>query len=530
MKGNKICLLLVEDQEEDAAFFESYSASIESPKVEISHAYDLEEAIKQLKERSFDLIISDLDLPDAQGMEAIEALSEYAQEAPMLILTGAEEDTLIDKAAHLGVYDYLYKSELNSRYLKRSIRYALSRSKIEKRNQQLQDQLYHSQKIEAVGQLTGGIAHDFNNKLAVIQGYLQLFPRTIPESCDKAHKYLESIQGAVAHASHLTKQLLAFSRKQEVQKVVIDVNEVVGNSIKLLERVVGKVELNFEPHLEAHKIEVDPGHLDQIVMNLVINARDAINGPGKITVTTKNISIDEKSEMFLNQNLEPGEYVCLSVTDNGPGVPETIRNKIFEPFFTTKETGKGTGLGLSVVEGIVAQNLGVIKLATEVDTGTRFDIYFSKTDKTAPLATEVMPIHGNLIAQTILYAEDEPELRSLMVKILDEHGFYVIEAKNGMEAINHFNNAANKIDLVITDVVMPQMTGVELFEKLRERRSDLPFIFTSGYSKQEVTKEGCLPENTRFIDKPFSFNEVIADVSALLKQANNKKLLSGQVS
>lgn len=519
VKQKKISVLLIEDDEMDASLFESLASQISQPSIELSVADELSEGLQRLKNQKFDIIVSDLGLPDARGVEVIQRLSEAESCTPILVLTGAEDDCLLDEAAHLGVYDYLYKADLNQRYLKRSIRYALSRFHAEEEKESLRNQLNQAQKMEAVGQLTGGIAHDFNNKLAIIQGNIEIIPKAVSKGMSIAAN-IEAVKRSVEQSAKLTGQLLAFSRKQEIQKTVIDLNDVAESSIKLLDRVVSnETILSFKPSKDLYSVEVDANQIDQVLMNLVLNARDAMGGKGNIVVSTQNVSISEKDISQSSGFREVGEYVCLSVSDNGPGISEENQKKIFEPFFTTKCVGEGTGLGLAVVHGIIAQHEAVIRVKSKLGSGTCFEAFFKKTQKKNLLDATASPaVKGQLSQQTILYVEDEAELRQLISEILREHDFEVIEAENGQDAIDIFKQRKDEIKLVATDMVMPKMTGMQLFSQLRSMNEELPFVFISGYSKQEISNEGLMPEKTRFITKPCSYDQLIRDITELLEE------------
>ncbi|MCI0747699.1 MAG: response regulator [Verrucomicrobia subdivision 3 bacterium] len=367
----------------------------------------------------------------------------------------------------------------------------------------LEQQLRHSQKLESIGQLAAGVAHDFNNILTIIQGHSDRLVAQCDgddELCDP----LQQISAAATRASSLTRQLLMFSRKQVIRSRVIDLNVVLGNLAKMLHRLLGDdiaLETKYAPELPA--IEADTGMIEQIIVNLVVNSRDAMPRGGQLLITTMAVQIDEA---YAQQNTEAwaGRFVALSVTDTGCGMSKETLDRIFEPFFTTKEVGKGTGLGLATVYGIVKQHQGWIEVASELNIGTTFKIYFPVSDKPAEVLNDNPPparVRGG--HETILLVEDEPVLRELARLILGDYKYRVLEASTGSEALKIFEQNNGQIDLLLTDMVMPEgMTGRELAEELKRRKPDLRVIYTSGYSAEVMGKEPEL-KNVRFLQKPY---------------------------
>ncbi|MCU1268079.1 MAG: Blue-light-activated protein [Acidobacteria bacterium] len=385
---------------------------------------------------------------------------------------------------------------------------------------QLEEQLRQSQKLEAIGQLAGGVAHDFNNLLTVISGYSDLLLRRLPaESPFRSN--VSEIKKAGDRASGLTRQLLAFSRKQILQPKVLDLNTVVSDLDKMLRRLIGEdVDLMTLTDPQLGQVKADPGQIEQVVVNLVVNARDAMtNGGGKVTIETSNATLTED---YAQQHAQcvPGAYVMLAVSDNGSGIDALVRDRIFEPFFSTKGAGKGTGLGLSTVYGIVKQSGGHIWVYSEIDKGTTFKIYLPRVDGGANGATDyeqkgVAP-GGN---ETILLVEDEAQVRQIAQQILESLGYRVIAAENGEQALTIASEYPHNINLMVTDVVMPQMGGRELVDRLSPLRADLRVIFMSGYTDDAIVRHGLMDDRLEFIQKPFTADALARKVRATLDAA-----------
>jgi PAS domain S-box-containing protein len=369
---------------------------------------------------------------------------------------------------------------------------------------QLEEQLRQSQKMEAIGLLAGGVAHDFNNLLTAINGYSGLALQRIDDN-HPLRGYLEEIKKAGDRAANLTRQLLAFGRKQILQPLPINLNDVVTDMNKMLQRLIGEdIELNAKLDPAAKKIKADPGQIEQVLVNLVVNARDAMPQGGKLTIETLGVDLDED---YANSHVGavPGRYVMLAVSDTGTGMDEGTRARIFDPFFTTKEKGKGTGLGLSTVYGILKQSGGNIWVYSELGHGTTFKVYLpeltaSRQETEAVTGESPMPSGS----ETILLVEDEDVVRRLARKILENAGYNVLEASRGEEAVRLRLERAEPIDLLLTDVVMPETSGKEVADRLREMQPGLRVLFMSGYTDEAIVHHGVLDLNVEFIQKPFT--------------------------
>jgi signal transduction histidine kinase len=366
-------------------------------------------------------------------------------------------------------------------------------------------QLRQAQKMEAVGRLAGGVAHDFNNLLTVIRGYSELLLGRLGPT-DAMRKDMEEVKKAADRASGLTRQLLAFSRRQFIAAKVVDLNALIANMDGMLRRLIGEdiVELCAELDSSTGAIKADPGQVELVIMNLVVNARDAMPKGGRLTIETRNVTIGKGARLDA-VGVEPGSYVLLTVCDTGHGMDAETRSHLFEPFFTTKEKGKGTGLGLSTVYGIVKQSGGSITVDSAPGRGTTFRIYFPRVEQEIPGSAggveTIDPAHGR---ETILLVEDEPSVRGLVHETLRLHGYTVLEARHGIEALLTSARYVGPIHLLLTDVVMPQMSGPEVAEKLLIVRPGTKVLYMSGYPDHPVFDQGGVSRETGFLPKPFS--------------------------
>ncbi|MDZ7663995.1 MAG: transporter substrate-binding domain-containing protein [Desulfotignum sp.] len=391
------------------------------------------------------------------------------------------------------------------------------RKKIEAEHEKLQSQLLQAQKMESVGRLAGGVAHDYNNMLSVIIGYAQLaIDKTDPEDALRAD--LQEILTAAERSTDITRQLLAFARKQTIDPKVIDLNETVESMLKMLRRLIGEdINLSWKPKPGVWPVKMDPSQLGQILVNQCVNARDAISDVGKITIETDTVRFDEEY-CADHAGFIPGEYVLLAVSDDGRGMDRETLDKIFEPFYTTKDIGKGTGLGLSVIYGIVKQNKGFINVYSEPEKGTTFRLYFSRhTDAVSPIAADIPEETPVGSGETVLIVEDEASILKLAKRILARLGYNVFTAASPGEAITLTKEHDGNIHLLITDVVMPEMNGRDLAKKLQTDYPKLKVLFMSGYTANVIAHHGVLDADVHFIQKPFSNKDLGMKVRKALK-------------
>jgi PAS domain S-box-containing protein len=390
-----------------------------------------------------------------------------------------------------------------------------ARKSAEEERDRMREQLLHSQKMEGMGVLAGGVAHDFNNLLTVILGHsVRLLNRSAPDSNERA--VLQQVVEAGGRAADLTKSLLAFSRKQVMDQKVADLNAIVGNLEKLLARLVGEdVSLHFSPYPGELPVHVDSGQIDQVLVNLAANARDAMPGGGTLNVSTEAVLMDAA---FVGSHGfgAPGKYALLSVSDSGTGMDEETRQRAFEPFFTTKEQGRGTGLGLSIVYGIVKQHAGYLDIRSAPGNGTSMDVYLPLTGlRSEPSApADERPVPGG--AETVLVAEDDPGVRMFVTEVLRDFGYDVLPAADGLEAVETFRSRPGGIDLVVMDLIMPRLNGRAACAEIRASAPDARVLFTTGYAAEIIRSRGELEEGMELLMKPIAATDLLRKVREML--------------
>jgi hypothetical protein len=395
------------------------------------------------------------------------------------------------------------------------------RLKTQAERDRMERQLQQSQRLESLGQLAGGVAHDFNNLLGVITNYAAFVAEELkkpPEesSGETALADIEQIQLAAERATRLTHQLLAFARREVVQPRVLNLNEIVVSVLKLLRRTLGEhVELvtNLEPCLEL--VLADPGHIEQILVNLAVNARDAMTGGGRLTLETGNVDVDE-AYAAVHADLAVGRYTALKVSDNGSGMPPEVADRAFEPFFTTKPKGEGSGLGLATIYGIVAQAGGNVRIYSEPGLGTTITVLLPVTDQLPPVEQHPRDQFEGGGNELVLLVEDEPAMREVTRRILARNGYQVITAASGREAVDAATNCQDDIAVLVTDVIMPGMQGKEVAERVRGLQPDIAVMFMSGYTQGLLGAQGILEPGINLIEKPFTGTALLKKLREIL--------------
>lgn len=422
-------------------------------------------------------------------------------------------------------HQYLNKANQEMREINQALLIAgVREQELAERAITAEQQLLQLQKMESIGRLAGGIAHDFNNLLTAILGFTELAEDTLQPD-NSVQNYLHNIHKAAERAASLTSQLLAFARKQIILPRVVNLNALILDVDQMLYRLLGDhIEFAILPQPNTGQVEIDPGQFEQVLMNLVTNARDAMPDGGKLTLATANVTLDEE---YAHQHNEatPGDYVLLTVSDTGTGLAEEIKAHIFEPFFTTKGQGKGTGLGLATCYGIIKQNGGHIQVTSEPDQGTTFQIYLPRVEEATDAIEhrETPPLPSG--TETLFLAEDEPMVRQIGARALRLQGYTVFEAEHGIEALRLINAYPEQIHLLITDVMMPQMGGKELAERLRVTHPHIKVLYTSGYMDEAMNQQGVLDPGLAFLQKPFTPAALAHKVREVLEESDHENQL-----
>lgn len=390
---------------------------------------------------------------------------------------------------------------------------------VEKEREKLQVQLNQAQKMESIGLLAGGVAHDYNNMLSVIIGYSTIL-LTKKELSEKIHYDINQILNAAQRSADVTRQLLAFARKQTINPVVLNLNTTLTNMLKMIKRLIGEdIALRWIPYETLWPVLMDPSQVDQVLINLCVNARDAIKGAGHLTIETKNETVD-KTYCSDHYYFTPGDYATITISDDGCGMSAETKEHLFEPFFTTKETGKGTGLGLATIYGIIKQNNGFINVYSELDQGTTIRLYLPKYEGVKTISgirREVKNPIGN--QETVLVVEDEEVILNMVIEMLKSLNFNVLSAHRPVDALSVASSFKERIDLLLTDVVMPKMTGLELETELKLHHPAIKTLFMSGYTSDVVVHRGILDYGVKFIQKPFTRNELAIKIFDVLSES-----------
>jgi len=479
-----------------------------------------------LHNQAWDVVIADYEMPGFGGFEALALVKQSGLDVPFILVSAVVSEETAVAAMKAGAHDYIMKRKLArlAPAIERELREAQTRAarrEAETALRRSEDQLRQAQKLEAVARLAAGVAHDFNNILTAISGHSAMLLGQLAAG-DSRRKNAEQIEKCSYMAAALTRQLLTFSRKQPIEPRVFKLNGVIQNIERMLRRLIGEdIEFCATLDPDAGCFKADPGQLEQVIMNLAVNARDAMPNGGKIMVTTTSMKLDE-SHPKPAPGLKPGPYVMLAVADTGTGMSEEVKAHLFEPFFTTKPMGKGTGLGLATCFGIIQQSSGHIEVESELGKGTTFKVYFPQVqnagEPTEAVKSET-PVAGG--SETVLVVEDEALVRELAVAALREKGYTVMEAGNGDEGLRLVRRHVGGIDLVLLDIVLPVMGGKEMAEVMSRSHPETKILFTSGYSEEVFGRNSLLQPGVAFLQKPYLTVTLTRRVRELLDQPFN---------
>lgn len=497
--------LLIEDNEDDVCLIREMLAETKDVRIDVDWADDLSVGLARLTEGKTDLVLLDLSLPDSHGLETFTKVQAQARDLPIIVLTGLDDEDVAERAVRKGAQDYLVKGRLDSYILSRAARYAVERKQAERALHESEAQLRQAQKMESIGRLSGGIAHDFNNLLTVINSYSDMLLGEPGLGHGFIRNGLEEIKDAGHRAASLTRQLLAFSRCQILEPKVLDLNEVVAKMARLLRRLIGEdIALVLCPDPLLGSIQADPGQVEQIIMNLAVNARDAMPGGGRLTIATQNVELDG-SLLHEHLSMPAGAYVLLSVSDTGCGMNEETLQEIFKPFFTTKEAGKGTGLGLATLDGIVKHIGGGVSVSSELQKGTTFRVYLPRVEhQSRQVSVSSIPNEALRGSETILLVEDDEMVRALAQAILERYGYAVVASRSVHDALAFVQEDSRRFHMLLTDTIMPGMNGQELADRVLSVRPDMKVLYMSGYTDKVFARTGTWEPGTAFLQKPFT--------------------------
>ena len=493
-------VLLIEDSEDDALLL---VRALRRGGYDVTHQrVDSSEAMHAaLDSAAWDLVMSDHSMPGFSGTEALRLLRDRNVEIPFIFVSGTIGEEMAVSALKSGAQDYLLKGNL--RRLLSAVDRTLQEAEGRRERRRLETQVNQLQRFEAIGRLAGGIAHDFNNVLGSILGWAELGLADLPEE-HRARQRFAKISAQAERAAVLTRQLLAFARRQVLEPQNLDINSLVSESVSLMGKVIGE-HVEIELHL-AERLEpawADASQVEQIVMNLCINARDAMPGGGKLSISTRITEVRPDVEEFRSY-FRPGRYIQLTVADTGTGMDAQTLEHIFEPFFTTKEVGKGTGLGLATVYGIVKQHNGIIDVESQLGRGTRFHVYLPVGSGVMETREKKPILRPSCGTETILIAEDNDDLREAAREMIEALGYRVLLAHDGEEAVQLFAENSSNVDLVLLDVVMPGLHGPAAFERMLALKPGLLAIFTTGYSGESDSLPASALSHASVLQKPFN--------------------------
>jgi signal transduction histidine kinase len=482
--------------------------------VEVIRQSDLDEALAQ---QNFDLALTDYRLQWTNGLWLLHTIKARFPLLSVIMVTDTGSEEVATEGMKAGLSDYVLKKELHR--LPLAIKESLAKANLLAEREVLAEQVRQAQKMESIGQLVSGIAHDFNNILAGILGYTDQSLSKV----DTTHPVYEGLlrtRESTLRAAQMVRQLLAFSRHQVLEPAYVDVNDIVANLIDFIKKVIGEhIEIIFAPASGVQTVFADKVQLEQVVMNLCINARDAMSEGGQLRITIQRVALDEARQPTQTMG-QTDIFVQLTVQDTGIGMDEKTRERIFEPFFTTKEVGKGTGLGLSTVHGIIGQHKGFITVESMLGKGTSFHVYLPFVEHMPIEVHQAVAVEPEtqMGTETILLVEDDQDLRELMQDVLEECGYTVISASNGEEGLHLLESVAMPVELIVSDMMTPKLGGKDLYKKLAQSGSTPKFLFMSGYLPEHLDQDFHVERETHFLQKPFDLDELTRKVRLALKE------------
>lgn len=480
--------------------------------VEVLHEQAFAEALLDL---NYTLICTDYYLKWTNGLEVLQAIRARSADLPVIMVTDTGSEEIAAEAMRKGLNDYVLKSHLSR--LPLAIDECLERLQMQAEHRALQVQMQQAQKMESLGLLVSGIAHDFNNLLAGIMGYAQRGMTFTQSGEQTLYNYYQHIHSRAEQGARMTSQLLAFARGTPLEPSRVDLNERITALLDLFRTFLGaSIQLVFHPDPALKAVNADPTQLEQVLVNLCVNARDAMPGGGILEISTHQIEI-KQGEQHTQPYLLPGDFVLVRIRDSGLGMDEQVQARLFEPFFTTKEGGQGTGLGLAVVYGIVKQHHGVIRVQSQPGQGTTFSLYFPAVALATGTADEPSTraaVQGG--AETILMVEDDQDIQAVLSDLLQDYGYTVLVADDGEAGARLFEEHASSIALVIADILMPKMQGREFQEYVRRQQPDMKVLVMSGYQEMDLKRRNLLDPRSVFLQKPFDLDVFTAKVRELL--------------
>jgi signal transduction histidine kinase len=469
-----------------------------------------------LEDGQWDIVISDYSMPGFKGTDALAMVRKKGLDVPFVFLSGTIGEEIAVNAMRAGAQDYVIKGK--AARLLPAIQRELREAEIRGERKQIDQRMRQLEKFEALGKLAGGVSHDFNNVIGAIMGWAELGVDRVPSDSPEA-KLFRNIREQATRAAGLTRQLLAYARRQVLEPKNIDLNLMVNETTALLQKTIGEqidVKMVLAPDLQITR--ADPSQIEQVIMNLCFNARDAMPKGGHLLIETGNVEIDSHY-CEGRTDAQPGRYIQLSVSDTGTGMDPGTIERIFEPFFTTKEIGKGTGLGLATVLGIVKQHGGLVDVYSELGRGTAFRVYLPASEGAVEPLDQVddAPVRGG--TETILVAEDHEGMREMAREILETLGYHPLLARDGEEAVHQFATHRNDISLVLLDVIMPKLDGIDAYEQICKAKPGVPVIFTSGYSDHGSLLASLTTKGATILQKPYGSKMLARRVRELLDEA-----------